>query len=180
MVPGSTLTAVVDNAPWCREAAHSVRRDMSRFDLDKYLERIGLFGQIQSHNDARTGDGRVLSKDLSTLQSVLRHHTETIPFENLSVLQRRQIGLDTECLQRKLVEERRGGYCFEQNLLLSHALEALGFKIKHVGGRVRWYLDSDLRIISPRTHFFLLVLDVESKGDVWVADAGPVPTHVGL
>ena len=36
------------------------------------------------------------------------------------------VSLEIDDLERKLVHERRGGYCFEQNLLLKAALEALG------------------------------------------------------
>jgi N-hydroxyarylamine O-acetyltransferase len=35
--------------------------------------------------------------------------------------------LDTASLQAKMVAQRRGGYCFEQNHLLRAALERLGY-----------------------------------------------------
>jgi N-hydroxyarylamine O-acetyltransferase len=37
--------------------------------------------------------------------------------------------LEAENLERKLVTERRGGYCFGQNLLLKAALEARGAEV---------------------------------------------------
>ena len=60
------------------------------------------------------------------------------PFENLDILLGRAIRLDLESLQRKLVAERRGGYCFEQNLLFAAALEALGFDVTLLSARVRY------------------------------------------
>jgi N-hydroxyarylamine O-acetyltransferase len=80
------------------------------FDLDAYLERIGL-------------DGR------PSIAQVHRAHLTSIPFENLDPHQGVAVSLEVEDLERKLVSERRGGYCFEQNLLLKAALEALGAEV---------------------------------------------------
>jgi N-hydroxyarylamine O-acetyltransferase len=75
------------------------------FDLDAYLERIGLEGR-------------------PSIAQVHRAHLTSIPFENLDPHQGLPVSLEVEDLERKLVSERRGGYCFEQNLLLKAALEA--------------------------------------------------------
>jgi N-hydroxyarylamine O-acetyltransferase len=69
------------------------------FDLDAYLERIGL--------DGRPSIARVHRADLMS-----------IPFENLDPHRGLPVSLELEDLERKLVSERRGGYCFERNLLL--------------------------------------------------------------
>ena len=98
---------------------------MSRFDLEAYLERIGY-----------TGDR---TPSLATLQAVHALHAQTIPFENLDPLLRRPVRLDVESLQQKLVHGGRGGWCFEQNLLLRHALEAMGFKVTGLAARVLAY-----------------------------------------
>src|SRR5262249_13908701 len=47
------------------------------------------------------------------------------------------VSLVPEDLERKLVAERRGGYCFEQNLLLKAALEALGAEVDLFLARAR-------------------------------------------
>src|SRR6202165_5790131 len=80
------------------------------FDLDAYLERIGLSGRPD-------------------IAEVHRAHVTSIPFENLDPHRGVAVSLDPLDLQRKLVTERRGGYCFEQNLLLKAALEALGAEV---------------------------------------------------
>jgi len=82
------------------------------FDLNAYCARIGYAGP--------------LTPTLETLHAVVARHAATIPFENLDVLLGRPIRLDAESLQKKLVRERRGGYCFEQNGLLLLALGAFG------------------------------------------------------
>jgi len=46
------------------------------------------------------------------------------------------VRLDAPSLQQKLVRAGRGGYCFEQNLLQSHVLNGLGFKVSGLAARV--------------------------------------------
>jgi N-hydroxyarylamine O-acetyltransferase len=90
--------------------------------------------------------------------------------------------LASEDLERKLVGERRGGYCFEQNLLLKAGLEALGAEVDMFLARVRLNANGAVR---PRTH---LVMRVKAEGEVWHADVGfglgsplePLPFGAGL
>ncbi|HEY5429656.1 MAG TPA: arylamine N-acetyltransferase [Solirubrobacteraceae bacterium] len=118
------------------------------FDLDAYLERIGVSGR-------------------PSLAALHRAHVASIPFENLDPHRGVPISLELGALQRKLVTQRRGGYCFEHNLLLAAALRALGAEVDLLLGRVR--LGRPAGRTSPRTH---LVLRVRDGGDVWLADAG--------
>ncbi len=69
--------------------------------------------------------GRALSRVAATLEALHVAHVTHIPFENLDILLGRGIALDLASLQAKLVAGRRGGYCFEQNLLFSAVLQAL-------------------------------------------------------
>ncbi len=118
------------------------------FDLDAYIERIGLSG--------RPG-----------IAEVHRAHTTSIPFENLDPRIGRPVSLEIEDLQRKLVDERRGGYCFEQNLLLAGALRALGADVELYLARVRY--GAAPGVVRPRGH---LLLGVHDDGAVWHADVG--------
>jgi N-hydroxyarylamine O-acetyltransferase len=77
------------------------------------------------------------------------------------------VSLDLADLERKLVTERRGGYCFEQNLLLKHALDALGMRVELMLARVT--VGAPREAERPRTHLLLRVTDEEG---VWHADAG--------
>jgi N-hydroxyarylamine O-acetyltransferase len=118
------------------------------FDLDAYLERIGLNGR-------------------PSIEEVHRAHLTSIPFENLDPYQGLPVSLQLEDIERKLVTERRGGYCFEQNLLLKAALEALGAEVDMFLARVR--IDAEPDVVRPRTH---LILRVRENGSCWHADVG--------
>ena len=95
-------------------------------DLEAYFSRIGYSGPREP--------------TLDTLRALHWHHPLAIPFETLDPLLGRPVRLELGALERKLVAERRGGYCFEQNLLFAHALEALGFAVTKLVGRVVWEL----------------------------------------
>ncbi|MEV6952925.1 arylamine N-acetyltransferase [Streptomyces sp. NPDC051183] len=121
-------------------------------DLDAYLARIGY-------------GGRELLPDLRTLYEVHRAHTGAITFESLDVLFGRPVELDVKAIEDKLVHARRGGYCYEQNLLLAAALERIGFEVSGRGARNRTRGDSLLAV----TH---AVLVVTVEGEPWLCDAG--------
>jgi N-hydroxyarylamine O-acetyltransferase len=122
-------------------------------DLTAYLRRIGL--------------GAPNGPDLATLAAVQRAHAQAIAFENLDPWTGRTVALDLGALQDKLVARRRGGFCYEHNLLLGAALRAIGFAVVDLAARVRWNVVEGL--VRPRTHMLLLVaLD----GERFVVDAG--------
>ena len=91
----------------------------------------------------------------------------SIPFENLDPHRGVPVSLARDALQHKLVDERRGGYCFEHNLLLTFALEELGAEVDLMLARVR--VGAPPGAIRPRTH---LVLRVRDGGGEWHADVG--------
>jgi N-hydroxyarylamine O-acetyltransferase len=122
-------------------------------DLTAYLARIGL-----PEPPPATAAG------LTTLQ---RAHRRSIPFENLDIPLGRGISLDPDAVSAKLIDARRGGYCFEHNALFLAALDALGFTARALLGRV--WLDRDRTDVPPRTHTLSLVTVNEAR---WIADAG--------
>lgn len=63
--------------------------------------------------------------------------------------------IDLASVQRKLVADGRGGYCYEHNLLFRSLLEALGFRVKSYAGHVLWGRDG--ASMPPRTHMMMLV-----------------------
>ncbi|MFG3549384.1 arylamine N-acetyltransferase [Streptomyces sp. NPDC047725] len=135
-------------------------------DLGAYLRRIGYDGPLDSTS--------------GTLRALQRAHVDAIAFENVDVVLRRGVSLETADLQRKLVDAGRGGYCFEHNLLFAAALERLGFPVTRFLARVR----RGSARIRYRAH---AVLVVEADGRRWLADAGfgdegllaPVPLVAG-
>lgn len=118
------------------------------FELTRYLTRVGL-----PHG--------------ASLGEIHRAHVTHILFENLDPLVGIPVSLEPDAIARKLVDAGRGGYCFEHNLLLMQALEALGARVEPILARVRNGLPAGA--INPLTH---LLLRVEYEGAVWHADVG--------
>lgn len=122
-------------------------------DLDAYFRRIGYSGDRKP--------------TLATLRELHRLQPATIAFENLSPLMGQPVPIDAPSLHKKMVADGRGGYCYEQNLLLASVLEALGFKFRHLTGWPRWQVAPGR--LLPRTHLLLLV---SIDGEEWLCDVG--------
>lgn len=122
-------------------------------DLAAYFARIGYAGAA--------------APTLATLQELVRLHSQTIPFENLSTALGQVPALDLAALERKLVQQGRGGYCFEQNRLLQQVLAALGFATTDLLARVMWNMAPDA--LNPRSH---MVLRVEVADVSYLVDVG--------
>ena len=138
---------------------------LSGFDAPAYLRRIGL-----------STPTRVSAKGLDTLH---RAQAFSIPFENFDILLGRGINLDKDAVFNKLVNHRRGGYCFELNGLFLRALIHFGFTARPLLARVH------IRgMITGRSHQLSLVT---IDGEDWLADVGfggngmvaPLPLETG-
>ena len=135
-------------------------------DLKTYADRVGYTGEF--------------APTLDTLRRLHYAHATHIPFENLDVLLGRPIRLDFESLWNKMVESRRGGYCFEQNSLFSTILEQVGFRVRRLSARVRMGATG----IRSRTHMLFLA---EVDREQWICDVGfggdgllhPIPFRPG-
>ena len=125
----------------------------SLFDLERYLNRIRYAG------DRSVG--------LTTLAALHASHPAAIPFENLDPLLGLPVRLDVESLQRKLVRDGRGGYCYEHNLLFAEALGAIGFSVTGFAARVVWNVPDGT--VRPRSH---MLLGIELDGGKYIADVG--------
>lgn len=100
---------------------------------DAYLQRIGL-------TDARCED---LPADRETLERVVAEHLYSVPFENLAIvgdphgaMTGEGVSLFLPDLYEKLVDDERGGYCFELNGLFAWLLGELGFDVDRCAARV--------------------------------------------
>ena len=132
--------------------------------LPDYLHRIGL--------DERTDPG---------LAEVHRAHATSISFENFDPFSGKPASLELADLEDKIVQRRRGGYCFEHNSLLAAALESLGgMEISPMLARVRMGPEGP----RPLNH---LLLQVSNREGTWLADVGfggggllePIPFETG-
>jgi N-hydroxyarylamine O-acetyltransferase len=115
-----------------------------------YLDRIGLGGPPP-----------VTLEGLRALQAA---HLDHVPFENLSIHLGEPIVLEPEALVAKIVDRRRGGFCYELNGAFAALLRALGFDVTLLAARVH----GDAGLGPPFDHMCLRV-DLE---DPWLADVG--------
>jgi N-hydroxyarylamine O-acetyltransferase len=147
---GATRPPADADAPRIREESR-MESSSQTVNLDAYFDRIEYAGPRKP--------------TLETLTAIHLAHVTHIPFENLDVLLGRPIALDVASIQEKLIRNRRGGYCFEQNTYLGAALEQLGFQLTRLAARVRY---GATRLL-PRTH---MLLQVDVEGHPWLADVG--------
>jgi N-hydroxyarylamine O-acetyltransferase len=120
--------------------------------VERYLRRLGV--------------ARPVVPDATALVSLHEGHLLTVPFENLSIAWGEPIVLDVASLYRKIVEDGRGGFCYELNGLFAWALRALGYEVDLLSARVR---GDDGRFGPAFDH---LCLRVRASGREWLADVG--------
>lgn len=84
-------------------------------DIGAYLRRIGYSGSV--------------APNAETLREIHRAHLFAVPFENLDIRWGREIRVDEEAFIRKIVEYRRGGFCYELNGAFGTLLRTLGFRV---------------------------------------------------
>lgn len=126
-------------------------------DLNAYFSRIGYRGRAEP--------------TLDTVREIVAAHNRSIPFENLDPLLGIPVAdLSVEALTDKLVQRRRGGYCYEHNGLLGYVLEELGFEVRRLAGRVVWMREND-DDLPAQTHQVLSVTLPDGDGP-WLVDVG--------
>ena len=120
------------------------------FDLAAYLRRIGFRGPA--------------GPDLETLIELMRAQLQSVPFENLDIQAGAIVSLAPEDMVRKIVGERRGGYCYELNGVFAMALQALGIEYWFIAARPRIYAAR-----RPKTHMAVLA---RLGGEMYLCDMG--------
>lgn len=125
---------------------------MFDFDIDKYLLRIG----VTAGNKEPT---------LELLKKIHRAHYMAVPYENLDIIQGKALDLSTEALYKKIVDNKRGGYCFEINGLFGALLRSMNYNVTdHLA---RFLLDEE--DIPMRRH---RVLKVQIYDNYYCCDVG--------
>lgn len=124
-----------------------------KVNLNAYFERIGFAGSI--------------APTLATLELIHALHPAAIPFENLNPLLGLPVNLDLNSIEKKLLSEKRGGYCYEHNLLLLAVLRELDFSVRGLAARVLW--SEPTATDRPPTH---MLLAVDIGGATYIADTG--------
>ena len=120
-------------------------------DVDAYLARLGVAWPAAA--------------DLATLRHLQERHLATIPFENLSIHLGEPVVLDEEALAGKIVERRRGGFCYELNGLFAALLRELGYRASLHAAQV---FRPDGTLGPPLDHAAIIV----SLDEPWLVDVG--------
>ncbi|TVZ95275.1 arylamine N-acetyltransferase [Streptomyces sp. BK340] len=126
---------------------------MNSAQADAYLRRLGAARPPHPTTEA--------------LRELHLRHLRTVPFENLSIHLGEEIVLEEKRLLDKVVEGRRGGFCYELNGAFGALLAALGYEVQLLAGRV--YGDEG-RLGIPYDHLALRVRTAD--GGDWLADVG--------
>ena len=115
-------------------------------DTNAYLERINYHGS--------------LVPSAETLRELQLAHLLSVPFENLSIHANQPIVLADDALFTKIVERRRGGFCYECNGLFASLLRALGFEVKMLAAEVA----NDAGVFGPPFDHMTLMVSLSSVG----------------
>jgi N-hydroxyarylamine O-acetyltransferase len=134
---------------WINQLTAVVFED--KMNVPAYLQRL--------HYTGLTGPAA------ETLRALHQAHLLAVPFENLDIHLGRTIALDEGAFYRKVVERRRGGFCYELNGLFAALLRRLGFEVTLLSARVA---GADGRFGPEFDHLTLLV-QLEER---WLADVG--------
>lgn len=121
------------------------------FNTAAYLNRIGL-----SHQGAPSTE---------LLGALHEAHQLAVPFENLDIHRGVPISLDPDAIYAKIVEQHRGGFCYELNGLFAMLLDSLGFKVTLLSARVSRADGS----FGPEFDHLVLRVDLDQP---WLADVG--------
>ena len=129
--------------------------DVRRFrgvelDTKAYLDRINYQGS--------------LTPTAQTLRDLQVAHLLAVPFENLSIHARQPIVLEDEALFTKIVQQRRGGFCYETNGLFAALLRDLGFSVTMLSAQV-----FQTESFGPDFDHMVLMAHLEQR---WLVDVG--------
>ena len=120
-------------------------------NLPAYLARIGYTGPV--------------APTLQVLRAIHRAHLLSVPFENLDISRGRKFAVDQDAFVRKIVEESRGGFCYEMNGALAALLQAIGFQVTLLSARVTRQDGT----FGPEFDHLTLRVDLDQP---WLADVG--------
>jgi N-hydroxyarylamine O-acetyltransferase len=118
-----------------------------------YLDRIGVAGPV--------------GPTAATLRELQERHALSVPFENLDIHLGNRVVLTDEALVAKIVDRRRGGFCYELNGAFAALLAAVGFTVTPLQARVL----GGSGIGPPYDHMALRVETPDPTGP-WLVDVG--------
>ncbi|MDI3356267.1 arylamine N-acetyltransferase [Pseudomonas sp. UYIF39] len=134
---------------------------------EPHLSNLALYLQ-------RLGFNAPPAPTLETLRQLQLRHTGAFPFENLSTLSGQPVLIDLPSIEQKVLHDGRGGYCYELNNLFLALLQALGFEVRGISGRV--VMGQPEGAWTARTHRLSLVTLDGVRYITDVGFGGMVPT----
>jgi N-hydroxyarylamine O-acetyltransferase len=139
-------------------------------DTERYLARIGV--------------DRAVAPSIDGLRLLHRAHLYAVPFENLDIHLGRPIVLLPDRLVAKVVDQRRGGFCYELNGAFAELLRAMGFEVELLAGGVA--RPGPEGSFGPPFDHLALAVRVSGEPGRWLCDVGfgecfvePLPLEVG-
>ena len=121
-------------------------------EIREYLERIEIHKQLEPH--------------YAFLAELQQSHLLHVPFENLDVVHKREIVLDPQRLFEKIVQKKRGGFCYELNGAFAWLLNKLGYQVTLLSAMV---YNGEVNDFGPEfDHMTLLV----EAGGSYLVDVG--------
>lgn len=121
-------------------------------NVQRYLARINFSGPLKA--------------DVKTLKALHLHHLLNVPFEDIDIHFRRQFDLKPGNVYDKIVNRKRGGFCYEVNSLFNELLRSAGFKTKIISGKVI----SDAGQPGPEYDHMAIIITIGKKE--YMADVG--------
>ena len=123
----------------------------SMFGVAAYLDRIAYSGPTEPTAE--------------NLRALHRAHLLAVPFENLDISLGRKIIADEGAILTKVIDLRRGGFCYELNGAFAALLRALGFQVTLLSARVARESGGE----GPEFDHLTLRVDLKKA---WLADVG--------
>ena len=121
-------------------------------NIQNYLERLKI--------------EKVSQPDLDNLKKLHRNHLYNIPFENMDIHYNKKVILDFDLLEKKILTNNRGGFCYELNGLFYKLLTELDYNVKMISAGV--YNNEGM----PGTDYDHMALIVKINDDEFLIDVG--------
>jgi len=114
-------------------------------EIDKILSRIGI-------------DTQDIEINLENLKKLQESYILNVPYENLDFVLNRGFNVNIFKIYEKIVENNRGGICYESNTLFAYLLNTLGFNVKMIFAKV-----DDLTYIGKDYPHLTLIVTIDNK-----------------
>lgn len=128
-------------------------KSLVEMDVQAYLSRIGFSGQVEP--------------SLDVLRSLHTCHLMSVPFEDLTIHSGGRVQIDIPILYDKIVNQRRGGFCLENNGLFSWLLDKVGFRVTLLSAQ---YRNKSHGFYGPPYDHLTLMVSLD--GQRWLCDIG--------